>query len=85
MLTNMPQEKCTGLIDSSSHWRHILDKNRALFIRSALFLCTYLHERSVCSLELLEEAHVVLREHAEVFHLILEVGDALNTHTESVA
>ena len=26
--TNMLRKKCTGLIDSSSHWRHILDKKQ---------------------------------------------------------
>ena len=32
-----------------------------------------------------EEANIVLGEHAQVFHLILEVGDTFYTHAESEA
>ena len=35
--------------------------------------------------ELFEETHIVFREHAEVFHLVLQVGDAFYAHAESVA
>ena len=39
----------------------------------------------VCALEQLQETHIVLAEEAKVLHLVLEVGDALDTHTECVA
>ena len=39
----------------------------------------------VCCFELLEEARVVFREHTEVADTVLQVGDALDTHTEGVA
>lgn len=38
-----------------------------------------------CAFKLCEEPHVVLAEHAEVFHTIFEVGDALYAHAESIA
>ncbi len=34
--------------------------------------------------ELFEEPHVVLREHSQVFYLVFEVGNALDTHTEGI-
>ena len=39
----------------------------------------------VCALKEFEETDVVLAEEAKVLDLILEVGDALDTHTECVA
>ena len=39
----------------------------------------------VSSLELFEETHIVLREHAEVLDLILKVGDTLHTHAQRKA
>ena len=42
-------------------------------------------QQLVCCLELAEEASVVLREHTQVAHLILQVGDALHTETEGIA
>ena len=36
-------------------------------------------------LEFLQEARIVFREHAQVAHTILQVGDTLNTHTEGIA
>ena len=39
----------------------------------------------VGSHELVEEAHVVLWEHTQVGYTILQVGDALDAETESVA
>ena len=39
----------------------------------------------VCSFEFFEETGVVFGEHAEVADAILQVGDALDTHTEGVA
>lgn len=35
-------------------------------------------------LELAEETHIIFREHAQVLDLVLEIGDALDTHTESI-
>ena len=35
-------------------------------------------------LELPEETHVIFGEHAQVLDLVLEIGDALDTHTESI-
>ena len=35
--------------------------------------------------ELVQEAHVVLAEHAQVLDHVLEVGDALDAQTEGVA
>lgn len=40
---------------------------------------------SVRSLELLKEAYVIFREHAQVFDLIFQVGDSFNTHAEGEA
>lgn len=37
------------------------------------------------ALELVEEAHIVLAEHAQVFHHIFQVGNALDAQTEGVA
>ena len=39
----------------------------------------------VCSLEFLQEAGVVLGEHAEVGDAVLQVGDALHAHAEGIA
>ena len=39
----------------------------------------------VGSLELFQEAYVIFREKAEVFHLIFEVGDALDAHAKCIA
>ena len=39
----------------------------------------------VGSLELFQETYVVFGEEAEVFHLIFEVGDALDAHTKCIA
>ena len=39
----------------------------------------------VRALELVQEACVILREHAQVFHLILQVGDTFYAHAEGVA
>ena len=39
----------------------------------------------MCALELVKEANVVLAEHAQVFHHVLQVGDAFNAKTEGVA
>ena len=39
----------------------------------------------VCALKEFEEPYVVLAEEAEVLHLVLEVCDTLDTHTECVA
>lgn len=37
------------------------------------------------SLELAQEADIILREETQVLHLVLEVGDSLDTHSERVA
>lgn len=41
--------------------------------------------RLVGSFEFLEEACVVFGEHAEVFHLIFQVGDSLHAHSEGIS
>ena len=38
----------------------------------------------VCALEQLEEPNIVLAEETQVFYLVFEVCDALDTHTECV-
>ena len=38
----------------------------------------------VCSLKFLKEACIVFREHTQVRDMILEVGNTLNTKTESI-
>ena len=38
----------------------------------------------VCALEFFQEACVVFGEHTEVFHLIFQVCDTLDTHTEGI-
>ena len=38
----------------------------------------------MCSLKLVEEAHIVLREHAQVFHHIFQVGDALDAKSKGI-
>ena len=43
--------------------------------------CVYLFSR----LKLLQETNIVFREETQVFYLILEVGDALNTHTQCIS
>ena len=39
----------------------------------------------VSSLKFLQESSVVLREHSQVAHAILEIGDSLDTHTKGVS
>ena len=48
-----------------------------ILVASCAILLSARDASSVGGLELLEEAHVVLGEHAEVLDLVLEVGDAL--------
>ena len=40
---------------------------------------------SVGCLKFLKETQIVLGEHSQVFHLVFQVGDTLDTHTECVA
>lgn len=37
------------------------------------------------SLELIEESHVVFREHAKVLYAVFEVGNTLNTQAERIS
>ena len=48
-------------------------------------LSLYINNVLPCAGELVEEADIVLGEHAEVLHLVLQVRDALDAHAESVA
>ena len=48
-------------------------------------LCAELIYALVGSLELLEEAGVVLGEQAQVVDAVLQVGDALDAHAEGIA
>ena len=38
----------------------------------------------MCALELVKETNIVLAEHAQILHHILQVGDALNAKTEGI-
>ena len=38
----------------------------------------------ICRFEFFQEASIVFREHTEVFHLIFQVCDTLDTHTEGI-
>ena len=44
-----------------------------------------LGKTSMSALELVEEAHIILAEHAQVLHHVLQVGDALHAQAEGVA
>lgn len=59
------------------------------FVFSSDLLCGLLwkmgFKASVCSHELIEESYVVLGEQTEVFHLIFQVCDAFDTHTEGIS
>ena len=39
----------------------------------------------MCALELVKEADIVLTEHAQVLHHVLQVGDALHAQAEGIA
>ena len=50
-----------------------------------IFLFSRILLPSIGCHELLKESHIVLGEHSEILDLILQIGDTLDTHSESIA
>lgn len=59
-------------------------RNYHLYIFSPSHLLTFSPLKSVCRVELVQEAHIVLGEQTQVGHLVFQVGDALDAEAEGV-